>query len=47
VLRTKKQLAFEKWQVVYNCVLNKEEHKSLEGMKKLKELSLLINKDND
>lgn len=45
-LRTKKQLAFEKWQVVYNCVLNKE-HKSLKGMKNLKELSVLINKDND
>ena len=46
ILRTKKQLAFEKWKVVYYCVLNKE-HKSPEGMKKLKELSLLINKDND
>ena len=46
VLRTKKQLAFEKWQVVYNCVLNKE-HKSKEGIKKLKELSILINIDND
>lgn len=46
ILRTKKQLAFEKWKVVYYCVLNKE-HKYPEGMKKLKELSLLINKDND
>ncbi len=46
ILRTKKQLAFEKWKVVYYCVLNKE-HKSPEGMKKLKELGLLINKDND
>ncbi len=45
-LRTKKQLAFEKWKVVYYCVLNKE-HKSAAGMKNLKELSLLINKDND
>lgn len=45
-LRTKKQLAFEKWKVVYYCVLNKE-HTSIAGMKKLKELSLLINKDND
>lgn len=46
ILRTKKQLAFEKWKIVYYCVLNKE-HKSSEGMNKLKELSLLINKDND
>ena len=46
ILRTKKQLAFEKWKAVYYCVLNKK-HKSPEGMKKLKELSLLINKDND
>ena len=46
ILRTKKQLAFEKWKVVYYSVLNKE-HKSPEGMKKLKELGLLINKDND
>ena len=46
ILRTKKQLAFKKWKVVYYYVLNKE-HKSSEGMKKLKELSLLINKDND
>ena len=46
MLRTKKQLAFEKWKVVYYCVLNKE-HKTLAGMKNLKELSLLINKDND
>lgn len=46
ILRTKKQLAFEKWKVVYYCVLNKE-HKSPQGMKNLKELSLLINKDND
>jgi hypothetical protein len=27
VLRSKKQFAFEKWKVVYNCVLNKE-HKT-------------------
>lgn len=51
ILRTKKQLAFEKWKVVYYCVLNKE-HKSPYprrgyGMQKLKELSVLINKDND
>jgi hypothetical protein len=46
ILRTKKQLAFEKWKVVYYCVLNKE-HRSPEGMKNLKELSILINKDND
>ena len=46
ILRTKKQLAFDKWKVVYFCVLNKE-HKSPEGMQKLKELSILINKDND
>lgn len=46
VLRSKKQFAFEKWKVVYNCVLNKE-HKTLKGMENLKELSKLINKDND
>lgn len=46
VLRTKKQFAFEKWKVIYNCVLNKE-HKTPKGMENLKELSLLINKDND
>ena len=46
VLRSKKQFAFEKWKVIYNCVLNKE-HKTPEGMENLKELSLLINKDND
>ncbi len=46
MLRTKKQLAFEKWKVIYYCVLNKE-HKSPEAMKNFKKLSLLINKDND
>lgn len=46
VLRSKKQFAFEKWKVVYNCVLNKE-HKTSKGMENLKELSKLINKDND
>jgi len=46
VLRSKKQFAFEKWKVIYNCVLNKE-HKTLKGMEKLKELSYLVNKDND
>lgn len=45
-LRTKKQLAFDKWIVIYNCVLNKE-HKSPEGIEKIKVLSKLINKDND
>ena len=30
-LRTKKQLAFDKWVFIYNCVLNKE-HKSSEGI---------------
>jgi hypothetical protein len=45
-LRTKKQWAFEKWVVIYNCVLNKE-HKSQQGIEKIKELSKLINKDND
>lgn len=45
-LRTKKQFAFDKWKVVYTSVLNKQ-HRSLDGMKNLKELSLLINKDND
>lgn len=46
VLRSKKQFAFEKWKVIYNSVLNKE-HKTLNGMGNLKELSILINKDND
>ena len=45
-LRTKKQWAFDKWIVIYNCVLNKE-HKSPEGIEKIKVLSKLINKDND
>ena len=45
-LKTKKQLAFYKWLNVYNCVLNKE-HKSPEGIEKIKVLSKLINKDND
>lgn len=45
-LRSKKQFAFAKWKVIYNCVLNKE-HKTPKGMENLKELSLLINKDND
>ena len=45
-LRTKKQLAFNKWLVIYNCILNKE-HKSPEGIEKIKVLSKLINKDND
>lgn len=45
-LRTKKQWAFNKWIVIYNCVLNKE-HKSPEGIEKIKVLSKLINKDND
>lgn len=45
-LRTKKQLAFNKWIVIYNCVLNKE-HKSPEGIEKIKVLSKLINMDND
>lgn len=46
VLRSKKQFAFEKWKVIYNCVLNKE-HLTPKGMENLKELSKLINKDND
>lgn len=46
VLRSKKQFAFEKWKVIYNSVLNKE-HKTLNGMANLKELSILINKNND
>lgn len=46
VLRTKKQWAFDKWIVIYHCVLNKE-HKSPEGIEKIKRLSQLINKDND
>ncbi len=46
VLRSKKQFSFEKWKVIYNCVLNKE-HKTPKGMENLKELSKLINKDND
>lgn len=45
-LRTKKQWAFDKWIVIYNCVLNKEQ-KSPEGIEKIKVLSKLINKDND
>lgn len=45
-LRSKKQFAFEKWKIIYNCVLNRE-HKTLNGMEKLKELSLLVNKNND
>ena len=45
-LRSKKQKAFEKWKVIYNCVLNKE-HLTAKGMVNLKELSLFINKDND
>ncbi len=45
-LRSKKQFAFTKWKVIYYCVLNKE-HKTLKGMENLKELSKLINKDND
>lgn len=46
VLRSKKEFAFSKWKVIYYCVLNKE-HKTLKGMENLKELSKLINKDND
>lgn len=46
VLKSKKQFAFEKWKVIYNSVLNKE-HKTLIGIANLKELSILINKDND
>lgn len=45
-LRTKKRLAFVKWVNIYNCVLNKE-HKSPEGIAKIKILSKLVNKDND
>ena len=45
-LRTKKRLAFDKWMVIYNSVLNKE-HKSSEGIEKIKLLSKLVNKDND
>lgn len=45
-LRTKKQLAFGKWVSIYNCVLNKE-HKSPEGIEKIKVLSKLVNEDND
>ena len=46
MLRSNKQYAFEKWKVIYNYVLGKE-HKTPKGMEYLKELSLLINKDND
>lgn len=35
VLISKKQYAFDKWKVIYNCVLNKE-HKTLKGMEYLK-----------
>lgn len=45
-LRTKKQLAFDKWVFIYNCVLNKE-HKSPEGIEKIKVLSKFVNQDND
>ena len=45
-LRTKKQWAFNKWLVIYNCILNKE-HKSREGIEKIKVLSKHINKDNE
>lgn len=45
-LRTKKQFAFTKWKVIYNCVLNKE-HKIPSNMENLRGLSILINKDND
>ena len=45
-LRTKKSLAFVKWVDIYHCVLNKE-HKSPEGIEKIKILSKLVNKDND
>lgn len=45
-LRTKKRLAFVKWVNIYNCVLNKE-HKSPEGIAKIKALSKLVNQDND
>ena len=45
-LRSKKQFAFAKWKVIYYYVLNKE-HLTPKGMENLKELSILINKDND
>jgi len=45
-LRTKKQLAFNKWVFIYNCVINKE-HKSPEGIEKIKVLSKLVNENND
>lgn len=52
-LRSKKHFAFAKWKVIYNYVLNKE-HLTPEGSladpkdkENLKELSKLINKDND
>jgi hypothetical protein len=45
-LRTKKRLAFVKWVNIYNCVLNKE-HKSPEGIAKIKVLCKLVNQDND
>ena len=45
-LRSKKQFSFAKWKVIYNYVLNKQ-HLTPEGMENLKELSKLINKDND
>ena len=45
-LRSKKQFAFAKWKVIYNYVLSKK-HLTPEGMENLKELSKLINKDND
>ena len=45
-LRSKKQFAFSKWKVIYYCVLNKE-HKTPKSMENLKELSKLVNKDND
>jgi len=45
-LRTKKRLAFDKWRIIYNSVLNKEQ-KSPEGLDKIKLLSKLVNKDND
>lgn len=45
-LRTKKHLAFVKWANIHRCVMNKE-HKSSEGIEKIKILGKLINKDND
>lgn len=45
-LRTKKGLAFNKWVFIYNCVINKE-HKSPEGIEKIKVLSKLVNENND